>query len=604
MSSARLFRKATQSSLPQLPLMVAPSWKLKPFDDSRVQRLSREAGLHPLIAQLLLQRGIADAPSSRAYFEVRRDGLHDPALLPGIAEAADRLARAIREGRKIVVYGDYDVDGVCGTSLLWDCLRLVGARELAYYIPHRIDEGYGLSGEALRRLASEQGATVVVTVDCGVTAVAEARLARSLGIELIVTDHHTPGPDWPEADTVVHPRAPGGQYPFPDLCGAGVAFKLAWQLCKSLGDGQKASPHLRQFLVRAMNLVALATVADVVPLEDENRIFVRHGLRGLVKEPSVGLRALMEVAGCAGREALTTGTIGFGLAPRINAAGRMERAMAAVELLTTDDPVRAAEIALGLELCNRKRQELERAIVAQAHAMIDAQGGLGERGGIVLGHADWHAGVIGIVASRLVDAYHRPAIVVALGADCGQGSGRSIPGFDLHAALSACADELTAFGGHKAAAGLKLRPESLDAFAARFDSYCRDVLTPEQRTKVLPIDAQVPLGLLTHKVVEQVESLEPFGLGNPRPVLMAEPVRLASEPRKVGDGGVHVQLRVEQGGTTLPAIGWNMAQRLNGLKPGTPCAIAFFPMIDTWRERREVKLELKDLRVLDPDSEP
>src|SRR5262249_29438259 len=276
--------------------------------------------------------------------EVRRDGLHGPELLPGVVEAADRLSRAIRQDRKIVIYGDYDVDGVCGTSLLWDCLRLAGAQHIEYYTPHRIDEGYGVNAEALKRLKIERGAEVIITVDCGVSACVEAQLARELGLELIITDHHTPGTEWPEADVVVHPRAPGSEYPFQDLCGAGVAFKVAWQLCKSFGDGKRASPHLRDFLVNAMNSVALATVADVVPLEGENRIFVKHGLIGLAKEPSIGLCALMMVSGCAGKNKLSTGTIGFGLAPRINAAGRMERAMLAVELLITHDHLRAKEL--------------------------------------------------------------------------------------------------------------------------------------------------------------------------------------------------------------------------------------------------------------------
>jgi single-stranded-DNA-specific exonuclease len=578
--------------------MVPHEWALRPFDESTVRTLAAAARLHPLIAQLLVNRGISGAEAARAFLDVRRDGLIDPEALPGAAEAADRLARAIRADRKIVIYGDYDVDGVCGTSLLWACLKLAGARHVETYIPHRVDEGYGVNAEALRTLVAERGAEVVVTVDCGVSACREARLARELGVELIITDHHTPGPDWPEAAVVVHPRA-GGGYPFPELCGAGVAFKVAWQLCKTFGDGKRASPHLRDYLVRAMNLVALATVADVVPLESENRIFVRHGLAGLAREPSVGLRALMEVSGCLGKTELTTGIIGFGLAPRINAAGRLERAMAAVELLTTEDPQRAAELARGLDACNTRRQELERGIVAEAHRLIEAAGGSSERGAIVLGKAGWHPGVIGIVASRLVDAYHRPAIVVALGDGTAQGSGRSVPGFDLYAALAACADGLSSFGGHRAAAGLKLPPDGFAAFAERFDAYCRSSLTAEQRRKLLLIDAEVRLGLLNTRLVEQIDALEPYGIGNPRPVLMAEPVRVVGAPRPCGDAKQHLQVRFEQGGVTLQGIGWNMASRFASLRQGEACAIAFQPTINEWNGRRSVQLELRDIRVLD-----
>ena len=363
-------------------------------------------------------------------------GLHDPESLPGVVEAAARIVAAIRDRKKIVIYGDYDVDGVCGTSILWACLKLAGAEDVAYYIPHRVEEGYGLNGEAIRKLATEGGAGLIITVDCGISAVREARLARELGVELIITDHHTIGPELPEADVLVHPRLEGSLYPFAELCGCAVAFKLAWQVCKGFGDGKKTSPHLRDFLVKSISLVAMATVADVMPIHGENRILVRHGLAGLVNSPSPGLRALMSVAGCLDKKALNTGTIGFNLAPRINAAGRLERAMQAVEMLTTDLHDRADELAQGLDLCNSQRQEVERRMVDEAHEMITAQGGIKGRGAIVLGKEGWHPGVIGIVASRLVDTYHRPTIVVALGDEHGQGSARSILGFDLYRAIS------------------------------------------------------------------------------------------------------------------------------------------------------------------------
>ncbi|MFO0953569.1 MAG: DHH family phosphoesterase [Isosphaeraceae bacterium] len=297
---------------------MSAKWRLLPHDRAKVEALSRSAAVPALIAQLLLNRGVTSAEEVRRFTEARLNFLHDPGLLPGASEAADRIVRAVRAGRKIVVYGDYDVDGVCGTSLLWSCLKLAGAADAAYYIPHRVEEGYGVNAEAIRKIAGDLGASMVITVDCGISATAEARLARSLGVELIVTDHHTPGPELPEADVVVHPRLPGEAgapgYPCPDLCGAAVAFKVAWQVCKAFGDGKKASPHLRDFLVRSLGLVALATVADMVSLSDENRLLVRHGLNGIDNDPSVGLRALMEVAGVLGKRKLTAGTVGFNLA--------------------------------------------------------------------------------------------------------------------------------------------------------------------------------------------------------------------------------------------------------------------------------------------------
>ena len=290
-------------------------WRLRPHDRARIESLSRGAGISPLVAQLLINRGIDEPGRAAAFLDTRMRSLHDPELLPGAAQAADRIVRAIRDDRKIVIYGDYDVDGVCGTSILWACLRLAGAAHVEYYIPHRVEEGYGVNAEALRRLVAESKAELIVTVDCGISAVREADLARELGVEFIVTDHHTIGLALPAADVVVHPRLPGGSYPCGDLCGAAVAFKLAWQVCKFFGDGKRASPHLRNFLVGALGLVALATIADMVPLSDENRVMVRHGLAGIANRPSAGLGALMEVSGSGNKKRLTTGMIGFGLAP-------------------------------------------------------------------------------------------------------------------------------------------------------------------------------------------------------------------------------------------------------------------------------------------------
>lgn len=575
-------------------------WRLLPHDRDAIAALSREAGVPPLVAQLLLNRGVGEAAAAREFLSARRDALHDPSTMHGVGEAADRLVRAARAGRKIVVYGDYDVDGVCGTSILWACLKLAGARDVEYYIPHRVEEGYGVNGDALRYLANERKASVVVTVDCGVGGVREALLARELGLEYIVTDHHHIGDDLPAADVVVHPRHPLGAYPFGDLCGAGVAFKLAWQVCKSFGDGKKASPHLRDFLLRAINLVAMATVADVVPLRGENRIFVRHGLRGIVgTDASAGLKALLEVSNCLNKAKLSTGNIGFGLAPRINAAGRLERAMRAVELLTTDDGELALEIARELDECNTRRREVERGIVGEAHAMIEAQGGLGDRGAIVLGCKGWHAGVIGIVASRLVEAYHRPTVVVALGEDVGQGSARTVGDFHLYNALAACAEGLTSFGGHAAAAGLKIVPSRFEGFAERFDHHCRGALSAEHRVKSLLVDAEVSLGMLSIAVVEAIDEMEPFGNANPRPLLVAEGVHVVGEPKVVGIG--HLKLRFGQGTASLPAIAFGQAEKLKGLKAGMRCAVAFEPSINEWNGRREVQIEVKDVQ-LRPDG--
>jgi single-stranded-DNA-specific exonuclease len=577
-------------------------WRLRPHDPTQIAMLSGAANVSPLVAQLLLNRGISDPGRAARFLEARLSSLHDPESLPGAADAAERIVRAIRANRRIIIYGDYDVDGVCGTSVLWACLRLAGAEHVGYYIPHRVDEGYGVNAEALTHLVKDEGAALIVTVDCGISAVNEARLARELGVELIITDHHTIGPELPPADGIVHPRLPGSEYPCGDLCGAGVAFKLAWQICKGFGDGKKASPHLRDFLVRSTALVALATIADVVPIQDENRILVRHGLAGLLGDPSAGLRALMEVAGCLDRRKLTTGTVGFGLAPRINAAGRMERARMAVEMLTTDDAALARKLASELDECNKRRQEVEQSIVSEAHAIIEARGGSTSLGALVVGKAGWHPGVIGIVAGRIAETYHRPAVVVALGDEVGQGSARSIPGFNLYDAISACSDGLLGFGGHSAAAGLRLPTAQFDAFAARFESHCRGSISSEQLEKVVDIDAEVPLGALTTRVVEEIEWLEPHGIGNQRPLLVATRVKVLGEPKVVGAWQNHLQLRLSQGDVTLKAIAWNMADRGKKLAANSVCSLAFHASINEWNGRREVQLEIKDFR-LDEASE-
>ncbi|HEY2155456.1 MAG TPA: single-stranded-DNA-specific exonuclease RecJ [Isosphaeraceae bacterium] len=578
---------------------MSTRWKIRPFDADRVGALTREAGLSPLVAQLLLNRGVADAATARTFLDARLTSLHDPATLPGAVEAAERIAAAIREGRKIVIYGDYDVDGVCGTSLLWSCLKLAGAKDVEYYIPHRVDEGYGVNSEALIQLVRGNKAELVITVDCGISAIPQARLAKDLGVGLIITDHHTIGPELPEADVLVHPRLPGSVYPFGDLCGCGVAFKVAWQVCKAFGDGKKASPHLRDFLMKSLSQVALASVADVVPITGENRLLVKHGLAGLAESPSLGLQALLRVSAVDPAKGVNTGQVGFRIAPRINAAGRLERAMLAVELLTTEDFARAGELASNLDEFNTRRQELESTIVREAHEMVDAGGGLGERGAIVVGRKGWHPGVIGIVAGRMAEAYHRPAIVVALGDGISQGSARSVPGFNLYEAIAACSGGLEGFGGHSAAAGLKIMNSAFDDFARRFDDHCRSALTAEHRQKVLNVDAEVPLAAMTTRVVEDIDRMEPFGVGNPAPLVAVSNARLVGDPRYVGEGGRTVQLRLGQGESVVKAVAFGQADRWKKFAKGAAVSVVGQPQINDYNGRREVQILIRDFKAED-----
>ena len=576
---------------------MAIQWRCKPFDSDAIGALSRSAEISPLLAHLLLNRNVTTADEARRFLDPKLSALHDPESLPGVVEGAALIHAAILEHKKIVIYGDYDVDGVCGTSLLWACLKLAGARHVEYYIPHRVEEGYGVNADALHHLAKERGAQVVITVDCGISAVNEARLAKQLGLTLIITDHHHIGDDLPEADVLIHPGLPGSKYPFRDLCGCGVALKLAWQVAKGFGDGKKASPHMRDFLLQSLHLVALATVADVMPLVGENRSLVTFGLKGLSSAPTIGLKALLEVSGLVGPKPLNSGNVGFKLAPRINAAGRLERAMMAVEMLTSDDPEHARGLALRLDECNNERRQVELAILSEARSLVEVGGSTIDRGGLVVAKEGWHSGVIGIVASRLVDSYHRPTVVVGLREGHGQGSARSVSGFNLYDAIKACSSGLTAFGGHAAAAGLKLPESNLADFAKRFNDHCLANLSHEQKERVLRVDAEVLLSQLDLKTVASIEQLEPHGIGNPKPLVQINRVSVVGNPKGVGENGVHLQLRVAQGAMPVGVIGWNLAERFKSLKAGTLVDLVASPGINSYQNRREVQLEVKDMRL-------
>jgi single-stranded-DNA-specific exonuclease len=572
------------------------SWHLLPHERSAVELLAREAAVPPVVAQLLLNRRIQTADDARQFLAAPYRGLRDPEQLPGLTQAAERIHAAIRDNRRICVYGDYDVDGLTGTSILWEGLRQLGANP-DYYVPHRIDEGYGLNGEALRKIA-ESGASLVVTVDCGIASVAEAETARELGLELIVTDHHEPKDQLPAAAVLVHPRLPGTSYPFGDLSGAGVAFKLTWGLCKLASGATKVTQRFRDFLIESVGLAALGTIADVVPLRDENRIFVRHGLAQLRNTTSVGIKALREAAGMADKPDVAAADVGYSLAPRLNAAGRLGCARLVVELLTTTSPVRATEIARYLDQQNQARQTIERRILSEAKERLDALD-LDATPAIVLADAEWHAGVIGIVAGRLAELYARPTLLVSLCKETsiGQGSGRSVPGFALHEALKACGDGLIGHGGHAAAAGFKVHADGLDAFRERFCAFAAEHFKASPPTPRLVLDAEIPLAAVTPGLVDLIARLEPYGAGNPRPLLLAGPVQIAGEPRRVGGGDRHLRFRVRQENTSLPAIGFSLGDRLEELMSADGwCSLAFTPSINEWQGMRTVQLEVRDFQ--------
>src|SRR4051794_9804100 len=509
-----------------------PRLEIRPYPFAAAARLEREVPVSHTLAQVLVRRGLADPSAARAW--LRAAEAHDPSAFAGMDDAVALVQRHVRVGSRILVHGDYDVDGVCSTAVLVRALRQLGA-DVGWYLPSRGEDGYGLSPRTVERLARD-GTGLLVTADCAITAVPEVAAARASGIDVLVTDHHAPRADGalPDAPTV-HPALCG--YPCPELCATGVAYKLAEAL---LG----APP------VEDLDLVALATVADVVSLCGENRRLVREGLRALAATAKPGLRALMRVVR-TDPGGLSAHAVGFRLAPRINAAGRLSRADAALELVLTEDSERAAEVADELDRANAERRHIETRILFEAEAQVREAG---ERPAYVLAGDEWHPGVVGIVAARIAERHHRPAVLVALDGDRGTGSGRSIPAFDLLAGLDAGAEHLERHGGHRAAAGLEVRVEALDAFRAAFEAHAAAVLAPEDLVPVERVDAVVPGDELGLGLAEELERLEPCGAGNPGATLLVRAATF-SDPVAMGEGK-HLRFSVTAGGARSRAVGF------------------------------------------------
>jgi single-stranded-DNA-specific exonuclease len=535
------------------------TWTLAPCPHAARAELVRTLGIADVTAAALVRRGHADPEAARRFLDAEQPP-HDPFLLGDMALACERLRAAVADGRRICVHGDYDVDGIAATALAVLLLRELGA-DVVWHLPSRFDEGYGVRSETLARLADE-GVGLVLTVDCGITAAAEVAEAGERGLEVIVTDHHRPGETLPECPIVAtRPSA----YPFPELCGTGVVHKLGQALFGVDSDVSK----------RHLDLVALATIADVVPLLDENRSLAAAGLRLLARTQKPGLQALMRASG-VDPAALDAGAVGFRLGPRINAAGRLGHPRAALELLLSDDPDEARRLAGSLEELNRERQAVEGRILREAIAQVEEwPESSRRRRAYVLAGADWHEGVIGIVASRLVERYHRPVVLVAGGEGDWKGSGRSIPAFDLHGGLAACSPLLERWGGHRAAAGLSIRPENVDAFAEAFAGHAAGLLLDDDLRPVTQVDAIVPRGTtLTLDLCAELVRLAPFGLGNPAVTLLAPGCELA-DLATVGEGK-HLRFRLRRDGADAGgAIAFGQGARLDAYRRGGRFDVAF-----------------------------
>jgi single-stranded-DNA-specific exonuclease len=558
--------------------MENATWQLPPGDGRQAGLLAAELGLSRTTASVLVRRGYDEPAEAQAFLEGALPG-HDPFALGDMPEAVETIRAAVARGARICVHGDYDADGICATALAVFLLRELGACPV-WHLPSRFEEGYGLNGQTLTRLASE--VDLVLTVDCGITAVEEVAAGRELGLEIVVTDHHRPGEAFP-ACPVVAPLK--GDYPFTGLCGTAVVWKLAEAL---LGPEHP-------FLDRHLDVVALATIADVVPLVDESRALARAGLRRLAQTQKPGLRALMAVAG-VDPAACDEGAIGFRLAPRINASGRLCRPEAALDLLLTEDADEARQLALQLEELNRERQAIEERILRAAVDEIEGwSASRRSRRGYVVSGADWHEGVIGIVASRLVERYTRPVVLIA----GTKGSGRAPGSFDLHGALAACADELERFGGHRAAAGLTIAADRIDAFAEAFAAHADAVLSDEDLRPRVIIDAIVTGSELGLPLCEELGRLAPFGLGNPGVTLLVDACEL-TELGTVGDGK-HLRFRVQQRGRDAgSAIAFGFGSQLDRFRRLGRYDVAFRLQENRWNGTVSPQLVVR--RIFDADE--
>lgn len=525
------------------------------------QRMAAEARVSPTLARLMLMRGLSTAEAAQRFLSPSLEHLYSPYAMSGMAAAVERLRAALERKEKILIYGDYDVDGTTAIVILVTAIRLCGG-EADFHVPHRIREGYGMKDDVIERAAAE-GVRLIVSVDTGIRAFEAAQTARRVGVDLIVTDHHLPHEGGvPEALVVLNPNQPGCQYPCKELCGAGVAFKLAHALMeKALPEGRKLRPLLESFL----KPLAIATIADAVPLVDENRVFASLGLAGLRSPVNVGLKALLEVAQLDGSRALNSTDVAFRLAPRLNAAGRMDVARDVIELFTVKDMGRAREIAERLNQLNTERQAEEARIVEEICRTLDDSPERREAYCIVVDGEAWHRGVIGIAATRVVERYCRPALVISRLGEEAHGSGRSIPAFHLLNALESCQELFTRYGGHAHAVGFALSVERVPQLRAAMDAYARTQLTPADFEPILNLDGELGLSQVTPELFEALCRLEPFGLGNPEPRFVARNVRVLLPPRVLKDKHIKMKLAVEQEGrrfaTGIPALGWGMAER-------------------------------------------
>lgn len=574
-------------------------WNLRTHDAQLIQSIERTSGVSPVVAQLLALRGISRPEEVQSFLDLKMTGLRAPEELPGVSKAVEVILAAVDRSEKIFVYGDYDADGMTSTAILYLCLKALGA-DIHYFVPNRLDDGYGVSTANLDKL-KERGAQLVITVDCGITSVDEVEHGKRIGLPMIITDHHHVGPALPDALAIVHPGLPESPYPFAGLCGAGVAFKLAWALCTGRTGSPKLPERFRNFLFRAISLAAIGTVCDVVPLLDENRIIVHHGLNCMRKFANPGLEHLMKLAKVAGKPRLDSGDIAFMVGPRLNASGRLGQAQLGVELLICDCEDRGVQLADHINQLNKNRDSLDRKILKSARELIEKDFDPQADPAIVVAGNDWHLGVLGIAAGRVAQQYHRPTVLFSvdpLGNRPAVGSARSACGVNLYEAIAGSQEHLIKFGGHRAAAGMSIKPENVEAFREDFFQQVIEQVSVAELIPDLDIDAEATIGQITVSMIRDLEKLAPFGQNNPRPILCATDVQLAEEVKTMGSEGRHLSLKLKQHSATIRAVAFGKPEWLPKLKDtNASYDFAFEPMVNEFRGRSNAEVKLVDFRL-------
>lgn len=565
-------------------------WVIAPQNKEIQKKYAKEFEIPAITAQVLSNRGLSNLSDGSLFLYGKLSQMHDPFIFSDMKNAVDRVYKAIKGKEKIILYGDYDVDGATGTSLLMHVFRALDAK-VDYYVPNRVEEGYGMNKGALD-YCKKEGFKLLITIDNGISAVKEIAYAKKCGIDVIITDHHEPKDELPKCVAILDPKAPGETYPFKGLSGVGMAFKLAHAVVRR-GLEIDYEPAKKIDLKDHLDLVALGTVADVVPLIDENRIMVKYGLKKLSRTTKIGLKILKEKAGL--NEDISTGQVAFRLAPRLNAAGRIGDAKSSVDLMITEDEDEALTLAHTLEETNRKRQEIERKVLEEAMKQVKSRIDLEKDPVIVLDGENWHAGVIGIVASRLVGTYYKPTILISMEGNTGKGSARSVKNLHILDALTECEGMLKTFGGHKQAAGLSLDKKTVEKFRTKFAESVLSRLKPEDFVPELEIDMEISIGDISFDLMDSLDMLAPYGYENPRPIFVSRNLEVI-RPSLVGKN--HLKLLFTDGNDTLDAIGFDMADALKLIrKPGTKVDVAYRPQINTFRGNSALQLQIEDIRL-------